>query len=503
MKRFIAFLLCTAVTPLSMSAMISANGEGIAVVSKDLAATRLQALTVAKRDAVIALINQINGPRASEDSTVQERLNDIIKQVEDSYVHNKGSNKTAANELVTKVTIQMDDMEFRRILSDAGIGKKANRLNPIMIVMDEYFTVPTDNQKPIKEYTEYFSDGSASFSAGEQANYNLNAKVSESSSSKTAGRSSAAYAAGYVDNWGSAGVVAAAGSRSHNNSQKNASSASVKESASSSSFVNAQKNDIQHFVKYVEYQQRSTTADKNNQTLNSIAKAAVNYDLRVMDSDIFRSKYLNGRSMTIQQLTNDAELAKFAAAARNERADYLMIGSSYIYDRGRSQATNLYVCDGIVSFKVYSTADSTLIAAEPRTESASGNTADACRTNVANKLGELSMSQAGASILTQAKNRTTYGNEFTILVRSPSGYVSDSLAEELYLALENIEGANNIDIRRQSSQGHELVLTYKNSRPINISLAQALRKDSPTLSLGNRSQDGNTITICVGAGSCK
>ena len=74
-------------------------------------------------------------------------------------------------------------------------------------------------------------------------------------------------------------------------------------------------------------------------------------------------------------------------------------------------------------------------------ESASGNTADACRTNVANKLGELSMSQAGASILTQAKNRTTYGNEFTILVKSPSGYVSDNLADELYLALESIDGA--------------------------------------------------------------
>lgn len=502
MKRFTTFLLCTAMSPLGIAAMVSANGEGAALVSKDIANTRLQAFNAAKKDAVIALINQINGPRASEDSTVQERLNDIIKQVDDSFVQNRGSDKSGNNELVTKVTIQMDDMEFRRILSDAGLGKKSNRTNPIMIVMDEYFTVPTDNQKPIKEYTEYFSDGSASYSAGEQANYNLNAKSAESSSSKAAGRSSAAYAAGYADHW-SAGGVAARGSNAYSNSQKSASSASVKESASASSFVNAQQNDIQHFVKYVEYQQRATAADRNNQTLNSIAKAAVNYDLRVMDSDVFRSKYLNGRAMTIQQLTNDAELAKFVAAARNERADYLMMGSSYIYDRGRSKATNQYVCDGIVSFKVYSTADSTLIAAEPRTESASGNTADACRTNVANKLGELSMSQAGASILTQAKNRTTYGNEFTILVKSPSGYVSDNLADELYLALEAIDGANNIDIRRQSSKGHELVLTYKNSRPIGVSLTQALRKDSPALAAGTRSQDGNTITICVGAGQCK
>jgi len=45
------------------------------------------------------------------------------------------------------------------------------------------------------------------------------------------------------------------------------------------------------------------------------------------------------------------------------------------------------VCDGMVAIKVYSTADGEAIASGALTESASGNTNDQCRTNVAEKIG--------------------------------------------------------------------------------------------------------------------
>ncbi|MEG2269573.1 MAG: hypothetical protein RSC68_35310, partial [Acinetobacter sp.] len=178
------------------------------------------------------------------------------------------------------------------------------------------------------------------------------------------------------------------------------------------------QNNIQSFVKYVEYQTPSVVPEKVNQTLNSIAQNAAKYDLRLMDSDLFRSKYLKGRNMTIQQLLSDAELAKFAAAARETKADWFMAGSSNIFDRGRSSATGQYVCDGAVTFKVYSVDDATLMGGETRTESASGATAEACRTNVAAKLGELAVSNVGPQILNYAKNRSMYGKEITIFVKS-------------------------------------------------------------------------------------
>ena len=256
-------------------------------------------------------------------------------------------------------------------------------------------------------------------------------------------------------------------------------------------------------MKYVEYQTPSVKAERNNQTLNSIASAASRYDLRLLDSDRFRSQYLNGRSMTIQQLMSDAELNKLVIAARKEKADWFMAGSSYIYDRGRSNATGQFVCDGAVSFKIYSVDDSTLMGGETRTESSTGATTDSCRTNVAKKLGELAVSQVGPQILGYAKNRTMYGKEITIFLKSASGIVTSRLGDDLYIALDEMDGAENIDIRTQNGKFVEMTMTYKSDKPISGELAKALRKVSPMLSSAERLQAGNTITLCMGGIQCK
>ncbi len=256
-------------------------------------------------------------------------------------------------------------------------------------------------------------------------------------------------------------------------------------------------------MKYVEYQTPSTKAERDNQTLNSIASSASRYDLRLLDSDRFRSQYLNGRSMSIQQLMSDTELNKLVIAARKEKADWFMAGSSYIYDRGRSSATGQFVCDGAVSFKIYSVDDSTLMGGETRTESSTGATTDSCRTNVAKKLGELAVSQVGPQILGYAKNRTMYGKEITIFVKSVSGNVSSRLGDDLYIALDEMDGAENIDIRTQDGKLVEMTMTYKSEKPVSAELAKALRKVNPTLSSAERLQAGNTITLCIGGTQCK
>ena len=501
MKKAIVALLCLGAVQVSHAEIIKVNGEGATpIIKKDLNGTRNQAYNNAKTDAVIALIKRINGPQAMNEAS--QYLNDIVKQVDSNYVLNRGSSTNSNNELVTQVSLEIDDQEFRSILNDLGLAKKNSRTSPIMIVMDEYFGVPKDNAKPVKEFTSYFAD--QSYSYNEDASYNAseNARASASDSYASKGRSAAA--AGYAyDNYYGAGASVAARSSSHNNSGKSASSSNYNASESAKYSQSESQKDIQSFVKYVEYQTPSTKAERNNQTLNAIAGSASRYDLRLLDSDRFRSQYLNGRSMTIQQLTSDVELNKLVIAARQEKADWFMAGSSYIYDRGRSSATGQFVCDGAVSFKIYSVDDSTLMGGETRTESSTGATTDSCRTNVAKKLGELAVSQVGPQILGYAKNRTMYGKEITILLKSASGIVTSRLGDDLYIALDEMDGAENIDIRTQNGKLVEITMTYKSEKPISAELAKALRKVNPMLSSAERLQAGNTITLCMGGIQCK
>jgi hypothetical protein len=64
-------------------------------------------------------------------------------------------------------------------------------------------------------------------------------------------------------------------------------------------------------------------------------------------------------------------LARFTAAARDEQADFFMMGNTIILDNGKNTATGLFVCDGLLSLKTFSTEDGSTIAAEARSESAS------------------------------------------------------------------------------------------------------------------------------------
>lgn len=481
--------------------IVSVIGVGKSpIIKKDQNFTRNTASELAKAEAVSALIIKINGMQSLSEAKLL--LPQIINQVNPVYFSNLGSQTDVENNLVTRVSLEIDDKEFRTILNDYGLSKKNSRTSPIMIVMDEYFGVPRDNTKPVKEFTSYFND--QSYSYDEKAAYSSREKANASSkiSASSQGRSSSGYVGGYDNGYGS-GAYAAGGSASHNNKASSSTSANYNASEDASYSQKERQNDIQSFVKYVEYQTPSVVPEKVNQTLNSIAQNAAKYDLRLMDSDLFRSKYLKGRSMTIQQLLSDAELAKFAAAAREAKADWFMAGSSNIFDRGRSSTTGQYVCDGAVTFKVYSVDDATLMGGETRTESASGATADACRTNVAAKLGELAVSNVAPQILNYAKNRSMYGKEITIFVKSITNNVSTRLGDDLYEALDHISGVENINIRSQDGKLVEITMGYKSDKPLTVELNKALRQVNQTLASAERIQQGNTITLCIGGSQCK
>lgn len=207
--------------------------------------------------------------------------------------------------------------------------------------------------------------------------------------------------------------------------------------------------------------------------------------------------------MSIQQLLSDTELAQFAAAARSANADWFMAGSSHIFDRGRSPATGQYVCDGAVSFKIYSVDDASLMGGETRTESSSAGTAEACRASVAAKLGQLAISNVGPQILNYAKNRSMYGQQITLLVKSADNRLSSGLGDELYALLEEVSGVDDINIRTQNGQYIELSMQYKSSKPFTVELNKVLRRSIPALASAQPMQQGNTVTLCIGGQQCK
>ena len=108
---------------------------------------------------------------------------------------------------------------------------------------------------------------------------------------------------------------------------------------------------------------------------------------------------------------------------------------------------------------------------------------------------------AGSFLLLLQKK--TLAKEITIFVKSVSGNVSSRLGDDLYIALDEMDGAENIDIRTQDGKLVEMTMTYKSEKPVSAELAKALRKVNPTLSSAERLQAGNTITLCIGGTQCK
>ena len=97
-----------------------------------------------------------------------------------------------------------------------------------------------------------------------------------------------------------------------------------------------------------------------NQTTIVDAKMIVNafstYDIRVIDNDIFKSKFFKGQYVTSDKLSNSEVLANYVNYAKtNAKADFFAIGVSYITDNGKNPNTGKYTCDGNVFVKIYST----------------------------------------------------------------------------------------------------------------------------------------------------
>ena len=252
-----------------------------------------------------------------------------------------------------------------------------------------------------------------------------------------------------------------------------------------------------NFRKLVEYQPQGGTPEKNNYTYAAIVREASKFDLNLIDSDLFRSKYFTGKPLTMEEIQNSSELSRYVAAARDNKADYFMVGNTVIINNGQSTATGTFICDGLVVLKAYSTEDGSVLATNARSESASGNSPDQCRANVANKLAGFVGTTLGSTIQNYWRQREEYGREYNIRLISLLGNLSDDSKDAFAEALEKMDGVKSKVIDRKSTRTeYEVALTYKGDKSITREIGSALKKVAAFKSAG-RSSDGTTIKVCL------
>jgi hypothetical protein len=507
------FLLFFLMSTLASAEMLEVIGVGKAPITSNNSATVAAATKNAKRAAVEELIMKLIGPSAPNDPKVKASMEKILVQIGDNKIVKRNATKDDENNYELTLTIRVDTLEFLKLMQTQGIAPTGDRLSKILVVMDEYHTTPTDKQKPLKEVVEYSHDktatSEASLSAGHSSATDTRAAARGSASSDmnyAAGGSSASHASGgYAGAYGGGGYAAgghssgyAAGAASTRSSGSSEYSNQTADSARLDAASFDQKKDVVSFKKLVEYQPQNVGPDKENLTYAALMREARKFDLAMMDNSVLRSTYFRGKALTIQEMDNSPELARYVEFARKNKADYFMMGNSIIRDLGRNE------CDGVVSLKAFSTEDNELLAADMHNESARGSSSDDCRATVANKLAYFVGKTLGSSIKDFHRQREVSGKEYTVVLLSAVGDLTGRMTSSFSRALGNMKGLNSkVNVRNSTNREYEVVLAYKGEAPFADALGDVLDSVA-SLKQADYTVNGTRVEICLeGPRRCK
>jgi len=506
-------LLCLVVPTIASAEMLEVIGVGKAPITGNNSATVAAATKNAKRAAVEELLTKLISPTAPNDPNVRAAMEKILVQIGDNKIVRRKAAKDEENNYELTITVRIDTLEFLKLMQTQGIAPTGDRLSKILVVMDEYHTTPTDKQKPLREVVEYSHDktatAAASLSAASSESSNTNASARESSASRAdyaAGRQSSGYASG-----GHSGMYGGGGYASGGQSSGYAAGSAAQRSSSSADYSNqsaasssldqqsfAQKKDVVNFKKLVEYQPQNVGPDKENLTYAALMREARKFDLAMMDNSVLRSTYFRGKALTIQEMDNSPELARYVEFARKNKADYFMMGNSIIRDLGGNQ------CDGVVSLKAFSTEDNELLAADMHNESARGTSSDDCRASVANKLAYFVGKTIGSSIKDYHRQREVSGKEYTVVLLSAMGDLTGRMTSSFSRGLAKLKGLNSkVNVRNSTNREYEVMLAYKGEVPFADALGEVLDA-VPALKQADYTVNGTRIEICLeGPRRCK
>lgn len=528
----VAAVAALVLTPIAQAMDIEARGVGRAEITGDTNSVRTSALKQAKRNAVLAALDKVVGAGTSRNPDVQSKLDDLVVQIGDDSFYN-ATPSAADGQYEVSITLRMDDKALRTEISDLGLALNttATRSQPILVMMDEFFTTPTTLHAPLEELTEFRHDAGSHYNekeaaasssksalaASSDAAYASKERASFAVSDKSAEHASGAYdryaEVAAQDGYGNSAAESARDAGSFNASSDSShqaagsasrqveAAASSKVAASSSSQsayahnVSAEDHDNTYYRKLVKYQPQNTGPDRKNYTYNELKGQLGDLDIRVLDNALFRSRYFGDRAITLDQLENSADLTKYVDYARKDAtADYLMIGSSVIYDLGVDKNSGQESCTGVASTKTFSTKTGEDIGSATESEASMGASPDDCRARLAVKLATSLGNQVGKRIQDFVKKRAMYGADYVI--RLTGDNLSLMTRTSFAQALKSVPGLEKATQRQATNGQVEVVATYKGSGPLDQAVAMALAGNPQFASLDS-AVDGNVITLCM------
>ncbi len=464
----------------SMSFSVPANADDVSTLGRAALPKASASLPTgtreAKRKALNAALDKILGAKASSNPAVVEAFERVMEQVPNGAWSTVTTTDDGAGKVEFAITLTLDEKEFRTLLSDLGIALNTatTRSFALLAIMDEFVSRPGDPEMPAEIVREFSAERLSAYS--------------DNSSGSASSRSSSASAS-----------AEAVGAHGHGVGMRGSSQSSDRSSSSErAQFRNDVEANTEERVSYkeiVKFQPKSSP-ESSSVVYTALSAEFQDRDLKVLDNDMFRSKYFSGTPLTLDQMSNSSELSKYVKFARQEAAaDFFMVGNSIIFNTGESKTTGNKTCTALVSVKTYSTSGGEMIASETLTETGSGGTFEECKGNLGKKVGNLLGPAVATRVQEYWKRRQMYGREYSVNLLGTG--LSVPMRLQFMNQVKGTADISNVVKRTESDARVELNITYKGSESIDDAIAMNLM-NSPIFQIDfDKVVNGDKVFVCL------
>ena len=169
-KKFLSLAVCTAL--FSPTYIIAANfnqkvsGKGAAIIEGDVETTQNTAMVNAKKNLVLTALNRLLGTNITEsDEMFSAKIPTILEQFDNfAEITNKTPSREGAS-LIISISANLDEVEFRSLLKDLGVGlnQQTRDVGSIVIFFDETEKPYDQPQDMFNEYVNYKRDNSTTY----------------------------------------------------------------------------------------------------------------------------------------------------------------------------------------------------------------------------------------------------------------------------------------------------------------------------------------------------
>lgn len=472
-KISMAVLVATFATT-SAIAQNTVFGEGRTPIGAgEASAVRNAAKQEAMRDAVVKAIKDATAINA-DDPKFAAIVNEVAKQLRDVKIKEE---IREGNDFVTRVEVSVDRRQIKNAIRGTDLDKLNDRSFSMLLLVDEFLTSTRDLKIPLREIVEYSYDAGSSFrDKSIKAN---SASASSKSSVAASSNTNASSASSYKAVGSYSGDVAASDrngsvnvSERANYSGQSASAAVYKNNdslaataSSQSAKASVDKRDVdqksyekESYKKLIEYQDASKPTS-TSVFLSAFSGNLRDYDLRLLDSSITRSKFFGDVKISLSALQSSSQLAKFSEFARKSNSDFLLIGNSTVVAGDINVSTGLMTCVVTADVKAFATASSEVIAATTESTEAAGANIEACAGIASKKIADMISPEFASRALGYWADRSARGRQFTVELKGIGLPFPMRLA--FAKAMRDIPGVTDVEKKEDGDAGVKVTLTMK------------------------------------------